>query len=83
MGKEVTSLEHAITELTKLRDLFAKAGQERFRDQVQAELAGFVEVQTGVAADPAQYFGFKARYEQAKEDARLLRGHREERESNP
>ncbi len=76
-------LAHAISELTKLRDLFAKAGQERFRDQVQAELAGFVEVQTGVAADPQLYFGFLARYQQAKADARMLGGRMEERETQP
>ena len=79
----MTALDHAITELTKLRDVFAKAGSVRDRDMVQAELAGFVEVRDGVPAEPAQYFGFLARYQQAKEDARLLMGNREERETNP
>lgn len=79
----MTSLDHAITELTKLRDLFAKTGAKRDRDMVQAELAGFVEVQTGVAADPQQYFGFLARYHQAKADAMLLGGRMEERETQP
>jgi hypothetical protein len=77
----MTALEHAITNLEKLRDCFRVGTLDRAI--VQAELAGFVEVRDGVPAEPSLYFGFLARYQQAKEDARLLGGNSEERETQP
>lgn len=77
----MTPIEHAVDNLTKLRDCF-KVGTLDWAI-VEAELAGFVEVRDGIPAEPSRYFGFLARYQQAKEDARLLMGNREERETNP
>lgn len=77
----MTALDHAIENLTKLRDCFKVGTLDHAI--VEAELAGFVEVRDGVAAEPSLYFGFLARYEQAKQDARLLSGRMEERETNP
>lgn len=76
----MNTIDKAIAAHEQAMECFVRAGKAEDVAIVLAELAGFREIRDGVPANPALYYGYKARYEQAKKDALILK---DERESQP
>lgn len=83
----MSTLDHAIDQLERLYTCFTRDGQWQDAKKVLHELWGYQDVRDGVprsAREPmihhVEYLGL---YRQARQDAELLAGQRDERESNP
>lgn len=80
MEAGMTTIDDAISNLEHLRDCFVRTNQAEDVARTLAELAGWYEVRDGIPADPMVYYGYRARYEEARATARAVR---DERESQP
>lgn len=83
----MTTLDHAIVNLTQLFQCFEQAGQLEDARKVLHELWAYQDVRDGVPRWQREmaihHADWRDKYCAARRDAELLAAHREERESQP